>query len=66
MSGDPKQEYFSDGKKYNSLARVNDLQVAGRTSSFYFKGKDVDLDTIEDDLGTDKGNGYHFLCASAR
>ena len=49
MSGDKEQEYFSDGlseELLNSLARVNELQVAARTSSFYFKGKDVDLNTI--------------------
>ena len=46
MSGDPKQDYFSDGlseELLNSLVTVRDLQVAARTSSFYFKGKDVDL-----------------------
>ena len=49
MSGDKDQEYFSDGlseELLNDLARINELQVAGRTSSFYFKGKDVDLGTI--------------------
>ena len=49
MSGDAKQEYFSDGlteELLNSLARLNELQVAGRTSAFFFKGKDVDLNTI--------------------
>jgi TolB-like protein/tetratricopeptide (TPR) repeat protein len=49
MSGDKQQEYFSDGlseELLNSLARINELQVAARTSSFYFKGKDVDLSTI--------------------
>jgi TolB-like protein len=49
MSGDKEQEYFSDGlteELLNSLSRVNELQVAGRTSSFYFKGKDVDLSTV--------------------
>jgi TolB-like protein/Tfp pilus assembly protein PilF len=49
MSGDKDQEYFSDGlseELLNSLARINELQVAARTSSFYFKGKDVDLKTI--------------------
>src|SRR5205807_4619578 len=49
MSGDPKQEYFSDGlteELLNSLARINELQVAGSRSSFYFKGKDVDLGTV--------------------
>ena len=49
MSGDKEQEYFSDGlteELLNSLSRVTELQVAGRTSSFYFKGKDVDLSTV--------------------
>jgi TolB-like protein len=49
MSGDREQEYFSDGlteELLNSLSRINELQVVGRTSSFYFKGKDVDLSTV--------------------
>ena len=49
MSGDKEQEYFSDGlseELLNSLSRINELQVAARTSSFYFKGKDVDLNTV--------------------
>jgi TolB-like protein/tetratricopeptide (TPR) repeat protein len=49
MSGDKEQEYFSDGlteEVLNSLAEINELQVAARTSSFYFKGKDVDLGTV--------------------
>jgi TolB-like protein/tetratricopeptide (TPR) repeat protein len=49
MSGDKDQEYFSDGlseELLNDLSRINELQVAGRTSSFYFKGKDVELATI--------------------
>jgi TolB-like protein/DNA-binding winged helix-turn-helix (wHTH) protein/Flp pilus assembly protein TadD len=49
MSGDASQDYFSDGiteELLNSLSRVNELQVAARTSSFYFKGKDVDLPAI--------------------
>jgi len=49
MSGDKEQEYFSDGlteELLNSLVRIKELQVAARTSSFYFKGKDVDLSTI--------------------
>lgn len=49
MSGDPKQEYFSDGlteELLDSLARVNELQVAARTSAFSFKGKDTDIGTI--------------------
>jgi TolB-like protein len=49
LSGDASQEYFSDGmteELLNSLARIREIQVAGRTSSFYFKGKDADLTTI--------------------
>ena len=41
MSGDKEQEYFSDGlteELLNSLAQINELQVAARTSSFSFKG----------------------------
>src|SRR6266403_1548957 len=49
MSGDAKQEYFSDGiteELLNALSRLNDLHVVARTSSFSFKGKDVDVSTI--------------------
>ena len=49
MSGDKNQDYFSDGlseELLNSLSRINDLQVAARTSSFYFKGEHADLPTI--------------------
>jgi TolB-like protein len=49
MSGDKEQEYFSDGlseELLNCLSRINELQVAARTSSFYFKGEHADLATI--------------------
>jgi TolB-like protein/tetratricopeptide (TPR) repeat protein len=49
MSGDPKQDYFSDGvseELLDSLSRLNGLQVAARTSSFSFKGQNVDAATI--------------------
>jgi TolB-like protein/tetratricopeptide (TPR) repeat protein len=49
MSGDASQEYFSDGlteELLNSLSRINELQVAARTSAFSFKGKDTDIGTI--------------------
>ena len=49
MSGDKDQEYFSDGlseELLNDLARINELQVAARTSAFSFKGKDTDIETI--------------------
>ncbi len=46
MSSDPEQEYFADGiseEILNSLAKVSELKVAGRTSSFAFKGRNEDL-----------------------
>jgi len=49
MSGDSKQEYFSDGLSeeiLNTLAHIDELRVAARTSAFSFKGKDVDVGTI--------------------
>ena len=49
MSGDAKQEYFSDGvteELLNSLSQLDQLQVTARTSSFSFKGKNVDVSTI--------------------
>jgi TolB-like protein/DNA-binding SARP family transcriptional activator len=49
MSGDPANEYFSDGmteELLNVLSRVPDLNVAARTSSFAFKGRDVPVDSI--------------------
>jgi TolB-like protein len=53
MSGDKEQEYFSDGlteELLNSLAEINELQVAARTSAFSFKGKDVKIGTIAREL----------------
>src|SRR3974377_982567 len=64
MSGDPSQEYFSDGlteELLNSLARINELQVAARTSSFSFKGKDADIGIIAHKL-----NGASVLEGSVR
>lgn len=49
ISGDKEQDYFSDGlseELLNDLSRINELQVAARASSFSFKGKDTDIDTI--------------------
>ena len=46
MSGDPKNDYFSDGiteEILNALAQVPKLKVAARTSAFAFKGKEEDL-----------------------
>lgn len=64
MSEDAGNEYFSDGiseEILNSLARVKELKVAGRTSSFSFKGKNQDLRQIGDALGVG-----HILEGSVR
>ena len=58
------QEYFSDGiaeEILNALVKVKDLKVAGRTSSFYFKGKNEDLRRIGETLGV-----AHILEGSVR
>jgi TolB-like protein/predicted TPR repeat methyltransferase len=64
MSGDPENEYFSDGlsvELLNVLAKIDDFRVAGRTSSFAFKGKDQDLRAIGEKLDV-----VHILEGSVR
>ncbi len=64
MSSDKEQEYFSDGiseELLNVLSRIPDLRVISRTSSFYFKGKDVKLVDIAREL-----NVAHILEGSVR
>jgi serine/threonine-protein kinase len=64
MSSDPEQEFFSDGiseEIINMLAQVPGLKVAGRTSSFSFKGKNQDLRLIGEQL-----NVNHVLEGSVR
>ncbi len=54
MSPDKDQEYFTDGiseELLNLLAKIPDFKVAGRTSSFAFKGKNDDLRIIGEKLG---------------
>lgn len=54
MSNDPEQEYFSDGMAeeiINSLAHLQDLKVAGRMSTFQFKGKAESIKEIGEKLG---------------
>ncbi|HET7085482.1 MAG TPA: TIR domain-containing protein [Rhizomicrobium sp.] len=49
LSGDPKQDYFSDGMTEeitSALAEIPHLPVVGRTSAFAFKGKNEDLQVI--------------------
>ena len=53
MSPDGDQEYFGDGiseELLNLLAKIPDLKVAARTSAFSFKGKDVDIASIAEQL----------------
>ncbi len=64
MSADRDNEYFSDGiaeEILNSLSKVDGLRVAGRTSSFSFKGRNVDLREIGTMLGV-----AHVLEGSVR
>jgi len=54
MSGDPDNEYFSDGiseEILNLLAKLPQLKVASRTSSFNFKGKQASIPTVAHELG---------------
>jgi TolB-like protein/tetratricopeptide (TPR) repeat protein len=54
MSEAGDQEYFTDGiteELLNALARIRALRVAGRTSSFAYKGQDRDLRIIGAELG---------------
>jgi TolB-like protein len=54
MSDEPANEYFSQGLSeeiLNLLAKIPDLKVIGRTSSFAFKGSNKDLRIIGETLG---------------
>jgi adenylate cyclase len=56
MSGDPENEFFSDGiaeEILNLLARQPNLRVVSRTSSFSFKNTTLDVPTIAHRLGVD-------------
>ena len=64
MSPKKDQEYFSDGlseELLNVLAKVQNIKVAGRTSSFKFKGKNDDIKMIGSELGVE-----HILEGSVR
>ncbi len=63
-TGDPANEYFSDGMSeefISSLSRLPVLKVVGRTSSFQFKGKADGSKTIGEKLGV-----YYLLEGSVR
>jgi adenylate cyclase len=54
LSGDPQQEYFSDGITddiITELSRFSDLLVIARNSTFQYKGKAIDIRQIGRDLG---------------
>jgi TolB-like protein/Flp pilus assembly protein TadD len=56
MSSDPEQEYLSDGiaeELLNALAKLQNLQVAARTSSFAFKGQNQAITEIGSKLNVD-------------
>ena len=64
MSADKENEFFGDGlaeEVINALAQVPGLQVAGRTSSFVFRGKDIELADVGRRL-----NVEHLLEGSVR
>jgi adenylate cyclase len=54
MSGDPEQEYFTDGiveEIITALSRMRWLFVIARNSSFTYKGRSVDVKQVGRDLG---------------
>jgi TolB-like protein/Tfp pilus assembly protein PilF len=55
MSSDPEQEYFSDGiaeELLNVLSKIPGLRVSARTSSFQFKGENLDIVKIGQQLNS--------------
>src|SRR6266542_201055 len=64
MSGDPEQEYFSDGITEDiitDLSRISALSVIARNTAFAFKGQTIDLKELAKTLGVD-----HVLEGSVR
>ena len=54
MSGDPEQDYFSDGMTEDlitDLSKISGLFVIARNSTFQYKGKAVDVKKVSRDLG---------------
>lgn len=54
MSGDPEQEYFSDGISEDiitDLSKIAGLMVVARNSSFAYKGRNVDIRVVGRELG---------------
>src|SRR4030088_3598776 len=56
MSGDPEQEYFSDGISEDIITALSKLRrffVIARNSSFIYKGKAVHMKQVAEELGVD-------------
>src|SRR5262249_20939515 len=56
LSGDPAQDYFSDGltdELITELAKIGSLRVISRTSSMQYKGTHKSLPAIAKELGVD-------------
>jgi adenylate cyclase len=56
MSGDPEQEYFSDGITEDiitDLSKISALSVIARNTSFTYKGKAVKVQSVGKELGAD-------------
>jgi adenylate cyclase len=56
MSGDPEQEYFSDGITEDiitDLSKVSALSVVARNTAFTYKGKNVEVSEVAKRLGVD-------------
>ena len=54
MSSDKEQEYFSDGlaeELLNLLAKIPELQVTSRSTSFFYKGKDIKIADVGREIG---------------
>jgi adenylate cyclase len=54
MSGDPEQEYFSDGISEDiitDLSKLSELYVIARNSTFTYKGKPIDVRQVGRELG---------------
>ena len=64
MSSDQEQEYFSDGlseELLNLLAKIPELKVTSRSTSFFYKGKDFKIADVGRELGVE-----HVLEGSVR
>jgi adenylate cyclase len=54
LTGDPQQEYFSDGMTeeiITALSKVPSLFVIARNSTFTYKGKPIKINQVAEDLG---------------